>query len=1737
MTEHKNVVVAVRCRPLNARESKRGVQRLVTMGGQQALLTQPGGGAGNRGEQRQRTYTFDYAYPPVSDSAEAGQESVFNDIGQAVLGHALSGYHCCVFAYGQTGSGKSYTMMGSNSSSKDAGLIPRISQGLFARIEEEQQQEEGVSYHVEVSYLEIYNERVRDLLNPISASNSANGNGGNSSVGLRVREHPSLGPYVEDLTKAAVSTHSEMLAHMVQGNRARTVAATQMNAASSRSHAVFTAIVTRRKQREAQITERVSRISLVDLAGSERAGATMATGARLREGARINQSLAALGKVISALADQGRRPPAPSSSSQASSMPFVPYRDSVLTWLLKDSLGGNSRTFMIATVSPTDYGETLSTLRYASRARHIVNVATVNEDATAKLVRQLREEITELQRQLRKRAAPSTTASSSTSGGGTGGGGELEDQLAADEKLIAELNQSWEEKLQRTQTLQLAREQALAAMGISVDTDGQGQGVGLHAPRDIPHLVNLSEDPLMSECLVYNLKSGATVVGDDDSADIRLGGGVAQHHCVFQYNGDLIVRPIANSPVMVNGRRIAGPKRLRSGYRIVIGAYVFRLNHPLQAREDLLRAEQFGSVSSGSSISRPTTPSESATPESTSASGAWNATHNMDGRCSPSTWSESQQSEIPATVLSSSVPWRLTSAALPGQRRGSVVSEAGGLALLRKGVVASVTSGGGVRRRPRGQTTSVLGAAQLQQHRPGAPAESLVISTESAGEHEFYSRRLARAVLGQWRRHKLVTVGETMLRNAIHIKEANVISKELGQKVIYQFTVMRGGAETLPESPLEPDALPALLAEGWDAISVDEAAHRRVAALDNPASERTVPHVAVAALDIAHACWYAWPIDVFLERLEKMRRLSTVKGSYRAHLVLDPFHANPAPRYSCIGTATYPIWPGERPYSARFDCPVIDPLLTALPRARATGSLAALPVRRNSSDSSSPSGASRLPRVWNVIVHVKALHGIDERELTAVHCRLRLARIPGLLSSTRADRPLISPILSPSAFVGNYDDDAEGGFSSSRATLVTVSASLDQSSARFTRPISGFGNGPVNLQFRQQWTVDMLTEDTCVVIEFFARAQPPALRRAFHEDILVEEALCKSQRLTADTLAQQQQETATMYGSGNNGEDQQQHLLSASQNLLVERLHEEELFVDSLHEVVMWIRVLELGADGRWERAPCVRSTHLQSQQLGSASFVLRQGLQRRIVAVVAHNSSQNMVIRSAAAALHVGNPVLVDSKGRLARRPGATTATEITLPISSVQLAAEHPRVDNRSFITVVAPWDTSVYGSPLLDSPTARGMRVKLDLRLSLEIENGLSALHLRTAAFVQMFARQSTVGRSWLANLTESAAGFLRSGMSTTTRIPTFISPPPPPQSSASNTTIFSIDTQQPAEESRRSFTSIYSYVDQQSSNSSQDNDVHLPPRDPVFRMFSVTLAPVAPARSKESLWRLNTGKKYVRGEEMLLPWKPRSVRFVEEYRRLECIEAWRLTVARTRERLEELAPLLGPTQPTVSEEEREAILTGAADLSLEQLRTRQLVLEAVRRFQCFKRVPSCSSLNLQQEPSAIHTSILSGDTYDRSSEPAAQLPMSASDIAEPSSPMVAAVANRRASLNAIRQLVCRHPQTVRPISMQGHFSHRGWVEVLDTNSGPDVWVRRWLVVERPYVFVFLDKDTTYLDNVINISSARISVDHHVAELVSRPSVLALYTNTNSYLISPPAEDVQQWISAIDEWYFML
>ena len=319
----------------------------------------------------EKTFTFDNSFwsHDTGDEHYAHQEDIYNALGEEFLDHNFEGYHTCIFAYGQTGSGKSYTMMGTPT---QPGIIPRTCEDLFQRIEASTSPH--ISYTVRVSYFEVYNEHVRDLLAP--SSNASN------PYYLKIREHPVEGPYIKDLTDLPVKNYHELLRYMRLGDASRTTASTKMNDTSSRSHAVFTIML---KQIHHDIstdstTERLARIRLVDLAGSERAKATEATGARLREGSNINKSLTTLGRVIAALADPRHNRP---TNGKVRTKDVVPYRDSILTWLLKDSLGGNSKTAMIACIAPSDYDETLSTLRYADQAKRIRTRAIVNQDSVS----------------------------------------------------------------------------------------------------------------------------------------------------------------------------------------------------------------------------------------------------------------------------------------------------------------------------------------------------------------------------------------------------------------------------------------------------------------------------------------------------------------------------------------------------------------------------------------------------------------------------------------------------------------------------------------------------------------------------------------------------------------------------------------------------------------------------------------------------------------------------------------------------------------------------------------------------------------------------------------------------------------------------------------------------------------------------------------------------------------------------------------------------------------------------------------------------------------------------------------------------------------------------------------------------------------------------------------------------------------------------------------------------------
>ncbi|KAI1894680.1 hypothetical protein AGOR_G00118250 [Albula goreensis] len=523
------------------------------------LVTNLEGAPAALAHKRCKTFTYDFSYDSADPNKPgfASQEKVYEDLGFDVLKSAFEGYNACIFAYGQTGSGKSYTMMGNTG---EEGLIPRICEGLFGQTAS-LTQVDGPSFRTEVSYLEIYNEHVRDLLRGKSSK----------AVNMKVREHPKTGPYVEGLSRHLVQNYSDVEELIGEGNINRTTASTGMNDVSSRSHAIFTINFSQAKFDADMPCETVSKIHLVDLAGSERADATRSTGVRLKEGGSINQSLVTLGNVITALASMSH---SGQSSQVKRKQAFVPYRDSVLTWLLKDSIGGNSKTIMIATISPAhmNYRETLSTLRYAHRAKNILNKPTVNEDSNVRLIRELRDEITRLKSLLTKGGQNAEGDSPVILG--------MEERLQQNEARVIELTKEWTNKWRETENI-------LKEEGVAL----RKRGVGVVLDSELPHLIGIDDDLLSTGIILYHLREGITHIGCDNAMkrqDIVLcGQDLQSEHCMFEnLKGTVTLVPISGARCLVNGVQVTEPTRLNQGAVILLGRRnTFRFNNPKEAAQ------------------------------------------------------------------------------------------------------------------------------------------------------------------------------------------------------------------------------------------------------------------------------------------------------------------------------------------------------------------------------------------------------------------------------------------------------------------------------------------------------------------------------------------------------------------------------------------------------------------------------------------------------------------------------------------------------------------------------------------------------------------------------------------------------------------------------------------------------------------------------------------------------------------------------------------------------------------------------------------------------------------------------------------------------------------------------------------------------------------------------------------------------------------------------------------------
>lgn len=585
--EDTSIIVCVRARPLNEREiSSSSAVALRYPSAHTLEIFEGGVSNAPQGSEKDRSPSsrhHQFAFDAVFDPS-VSQERLYEMTGHPVICSSLKGFNHCIFAYGQTGSGKTFSMMGND---ENPGIIPRLCQELFVEVEALKRQRAkeiqdafavgaapppSLDVGVYVSYLEIYMERIRCLLNP------------SQKEVPRVRQHQKLGVYVENLKEIPVTSSDQILQLMAAGNSQRRTAKTGMNDISSRSHAVFSIQLVQKNIQSAAaggdaISELRSKINLVDLAGSERAKSTGAEGKRLKEGSQINQSLLALGQVIEALAkaanDQKQR--------------HIPYRDSMLTFLLKESLGGNSKTLMLATVSPAtiNYEETLSTLRYADRAKSIVCRAFINETAGEKRIRELEEEVQQLRHRIQTMEEFGLTQARPESDLGPAAypigspSGEEDISPGEDVSLMrSELSRAEELIQQLTKT---AEDREIEALKILEQLHNQ---TTLHATREEPFLVNVGVGSWVMQYLVTKITVitrdlPSSLGNNEDSWVVKKDGktyvcppeefaeGVGSPHCCFTLHPNRVVTLTAYDPhhlvTTVNNEKVVSERKLLPG--------------------------------------------------------------------------------------------------------------------------------------------------------------------------------------------------------------------------------------------------------------------------------------------------------------------------------------------------------------------------------------------------------------------------------------------------------------------------------------------------------------------------------------------------------------------------------------------------------------------------------------------------------------------------------------------------------------------------------------------------------------------------------------------------------------------------------------------------------------------------------------------------------------------------------------------------------------------------------------------------------------------------------------------------------------------------------------------------------------------------------------------------------------------------------------------------------------------
>ncbi|XP_073708252.1 kinesin-like protein KIF1A isoform X5 [Garra rufa] len=1671
-----SVKVAVRVRPFNSREMSKESKCIIQMSGNTTTIINP------KAPKENKSFNFDYSYwshTSPEDINYASQQQVYRDIGEEMLLHAFEGYNVCIFAYGQTGAGKSYTMMGRQEKDQQ-GIIPLLCEDLFTKINDSNTHN-NMSYSVEVSYMEIYCERVRDLLNPKNKGN------------LRVREHPLLGPYVEDLSKLAVTSYNDIQDLMDSGNKARTVAATNMNETSSRSHAVFNIIFTQKRfdSETDNTSEKVSKISLVDLAGSERADSTGAKGTRLKEGANINKSLTTLGKVISALAEVDSGGNKNKKKKKVES--FIPYRDSVLTWLLRENLGGNSRTAMVAALSPADinYDETLSTLRYADRAKQIRCNAVINEDPNNRLVRELKDEVSRLKDLLYAQGlgdiietfrgpvedfaglkltnamtgmspSPSLSALSSRAGSISSlhdrimfspGSEEAIERLKETEKIIAELNETWEEKLRRTEAIRMDREALLAEMGVAMREDGGT--VGVFSPKKTPHLVNLNEDPLMSECLLYYIKDGITRVGREDASsrqDIVLSGHfIKDEHCTFTSTtgpmGEaVILEPCEGAETYVNGKRVTEPTVLRSGNRIILGkSHVFRFNHPEQARQE-----------------RERTPCAETPME-------------------PVDWAFAQREllEKQGIDMKQEMDQRLQE--LEDQYRKER-EEANNLL-----------------EQQRLDYESRLEALQKQVDRcyPDAAEED----EEPEEEVQWTEREteLALWAFRKWRCYQFTSLRDLLWGNAIFLKEANAISVELKKKVQFQFVLL---TDTL-YSPLPPDLLP------------PETAKDR----EKSPFPRTI--VAVEVQDQKNGATHYWTLEKLRQRLDLMRemydRAAEVPGNALEDCdsVLtggDPFYDR-FPWFRLVGRAFVYL------SNLLYPVPLVHRVAIVNEKGEVKGFLR-VAVQAISADEEAPDYGSGVRQSGTAKISFEdqqfekfqsescpsglSRAAVSQEELRIVEGEGQNAEMgmsaDEVNNNTCAANPeeLESPVKSglDGILDGALDHLRIGEVFTFRVTVLqasSISAEYADIFCQFnfihrhdeafsTEPLKNTGRGPPLGFYHVQ---NIAVEVTKSFIEYI-KTQPIVFEVFGHYQKQPFPPLCKD--LISPLRPCRRQFPRVMPLS----KPVPATKLTALTRPTAGPCH-------CKYDLMVFFEICELEANGDY--IPAVVDHRVGMPCHGT--FMLHQGIQRRVTVTMVHESGQDIKWKEV-------RELVV---GRIRNTPEAdeTIIDPNILSLNILSAGYVRPAQDDRQFLDSDMPrtfyrfeaaWDSSMHNSLLLNRVTPYGEKIYMTLSAYLEMENCTQPTVITKDLCMVFYSRDAKL----------PASRSIRS--------------------------LFSSGTLRPSEGNR------------------------------VTGVYELSLCHLADAGSPGMQRRrrrvLDTSVAYVRGEENLAGWRPRSDSLILDHQ----WELEKLSLLQEVEKTRHYLLLREKLESTLLLGQESLLSCGSEDLTESSSpsthlglghnpcpgpetpneRQRELAAKCLRLLNhTFNRdyshvCVSASESKLSEmsvtllkdsatvcaentlTPSSTCPSLVEG-RYGHNTELRPPTPRSRAV-----SPIPDSETDGKKSPQASKSRTCTFVPDIQEIRVSPIVSKKGYLHFLEPHSNG--WVKRYVVVRRPYVYIYNTERDTVERAILNLSSAQVEYSEDQQEMLKTPYTFAVCTEHRGVLLQASNDkEMHDWLYAFN------